>query len=755
MVLFDNLLNSFRRFQAFTVNRMTTSVIEKDDLAFWRVRVLFAVLFTALIFCTFAIAAAILLVMKEQLWGLAIFDVLGYLVCIFLLFSKRLSYEIRASVTLLMFYIVGLVVISYVGPFSGGPLWLFTFAVLVGVLLGSRSAIVAIALNGAALTIFALLFWRGQFGETFQFGITSQGIISAGANFLVLNVIAAMSVSALVKGLVSSHKKEHFLSKSLEQERIQLIEAKKRLEFEVDERKRAEKSLRKGEQKYRSLYNSIRDAILVADTERRIIDCNPAFSALFGYALEEIKGQETLTVYASEEEFKRLGETLKSNIDNPNFLFNVQYRKKSGEVFPGETNVFYLKDDKGAIIGFIGLIRDLTERKVGEENQRNLRDQLYRAQKMEAMGLLAGGVAHDLNNILSGVVSYPELLLMDLPEDSPLKKPIKNIQESGIRAADVVADLLTIARGVATGKEALNFNTIVREYLTSAEFKKLEKAHAFVDFKAQLDSELLNMNGSSIHMKKLLMNLVINATEAIERSGTVTISTRNRYLDEPIRGYENVRQGEYAVLSVSDDGSGISTEDIERIFEPFYTKKVMGRSGTGLGLAVVWNTVQDHNGYINVKSNEKGTLFELYFPVTREEIAEAEEPVDLKDYLGHGEKILVVDDEERQREIACGMLIKLGYNPEAVSSGEEAIAYVKEHPVDLIVLDMIMPKGINGRETYQEIIQVRPGQKAIIASGFAKTREVDAAQDLGAGKYIKKPYMLEKMGLAIRHELEK
>jgi CheY-like chemotaxis protein len=251
------------------------------------------------------------------------------------------------------------------------------------------------------------------------------------------------------------------------------------------------------------------------------------------------------------------------------------------------------------------------------------------------------------------------------------------------------------------------------------------------------------------------MNLVANASEAIEGSGTVTISTANRYLDEPLKGYEDVRIGEYAVLSVSDDGSGISAEDLERIFEPFYTKKVMGRMGTGLGLAVVWNTVQDLKGYINVKSSEKGTVFELFFPVTREEVTGIEEEVPLEDYLGHGEKILVVDDEERQREIASGILTRLGYNAEAVSSGEDAIEYVKANPVDLILLDMVMPKGINGRKTYEEIIKIRPGQKAIIASGYAKTKEVDMAQKLGAGKYIKKPYTLAKVGLAVKEELEK
>jgi CheY-like chemotaxis protein len=181
----------------------------------------------------------------------------------------------------------------------------------------------------------------------------------------------------------------------------------------------------------------------------------------------------------------------------------------------------------------------------------------------------------------------------------------------------------------------------------------------------------------------------------------------------------------------------------------------MGRSGTGLGLAVVWNSMQDHKGYINVKTSEKGTVFELYFPTTREQVAAEAEEVPLDDYLGHGEKILVVDDEERQREIAGGILTRLGYTAETVSSGEEAIEYIKENAVDLIVLDMVMPKGINGRETYQQINKIRPGQKAVIASGYAKTKEVDMAQELGAGKYIRKPYTLEKIGVAVKKELEK
>ena len=273
------------------------------------------------------------------------------------------------------------------------------------------------------------------------------------------------------------------------------------------------------------------------------------------------------------------------------------------------------------------IINDITGRLQAEEDKKKLEAQLNRAQKMEAMGFMAGVVAHDLNNILSGIVSYPELLLMDLPEGSPLRKPIKTIQESGMRAAEVVSDLLTVARGVATGREVLNLNTIVAEYFESPEYQELEKTHSSVNLNTELDPDLLNMSGSPIHIKKTLMNLVTNASEAIEGGGTITISTLNRYLDEPLKGYEKIRTGEYVMCTVSDDGSGISPGDLERIFEPFYTKKVMGRSGTGLGLAVVWNTVQDHNGYIDIKSSEKGTVFELYFPVTREEIAAEKEEV--------------------------------------------------------------------------------------------------------------------------------
>ncbi len=240
------------------------------------------------------------------------------------------------------------------------------------------------------------------------------------------------------------------------------------------------------------------------------------------------------------------------------------------------------------------------------------------------------------------------------------------------------------------------------------------------------------------------------------KGGIVTIKTANQYLDKSIHGHDEIKEGDYVVLSVSDMGEGIPAADLKRIFEPFYTKKVMGRSGTGLGLAVVWGTVKDHNGYINVESEEgKGSTFTLYFPVTREDITAEAAAISMSEYMGKGESILIVDDVKGQRYLAATMLQKLNYIVSSVSSGEEAIAYLKEHKIDLIVLDMIMDPGMDGLDTYRNILEIHPRQKAIIVSGFSESDRVITAQSLGAGAYVRKPYVIEKLGLAVMKELDR
>ena len=402
------------------------------------------------------------------------------------------------------------------------------------------------------------------------------------------------------------------------------------------------------------------------------------------------------------------------------------------------------------------LKREIAERKRAERERRYLEMQLRKSQKMEAIGTLAGGVAHDLNNILSGLVSYPELLLLDLPKDSPLRGPIQTIKKSGEKAGAVVQDLLTLARRGVSVTEVVNLNRLIDQYLDSPEHQKMLEYHPKVKVESHLETNLMNIIGSPFHLSKTIMNLVANAAEAMPGGGNIIVTTGNQYVDQSKKVFDTIDEGDYVTLTVADTGVGISADDIERIFEPFYTKKAMGRSGTGLGMAVVWGTVKDHSGYIDVKSKVyEGSTFTLYFPLTRKELAADIPDLPIENFRGRGESILIVDDIKEQREIATRMLVKLGYTVNSVSSGEEAVKYVKENSANLLVLDMIMAPGIDGLDTYRKILEFKPGQKAILASGYSKSERVREAMKLGAGAYVKKPYLIEKIGLAIRTELDR
>ena len=402
------------------------------------------------------------------------------------------------------------------------------------------------------------------------------------------------------------------------------------------------------------------------------------------------------------------------------------------------------------------LQNEITVRKHAEEKIRENEEQLRKAQKMEAIGTLAGGVAHDLNNVLSGLISYPELILMDLPANSPLKSSLLAIKKSGERAANIVQDMLTLARRGVAVSEVVDLNDIITDYLQSPEYERLRQTHPDLTLESSLEPDLLSIAGSPVHLSKTVMNLVSNAAEALIDGGTITISSENRYIDKPISGYDDIEEGDYVTLTVSDTGIGIAAKDIESIFEPFYTKKAMGRSGTGLGMAVVWGTVKDHKGYIDVQSTEgQGTRFFIYLPACRQPSPRKESRPSIEDYRGRAEFLLIVDDIKEQRDIASGILTKLGYRVESVSSGEEAVDYLKTRTADLLILDMIMDPGIDGLEAYRRILEIHPAQKAIIASGYSESERVKEAQRLGAGAYVKKPYLMEKMAVAVRKELDR
>lgn len=411
-------------------------------------------------------------------------------------------------------------------------------------------------------------------------------------------------------------------------------------------------------------------------------------------------------------------------------------------------------------------LEGLVARRTQELNRTNMRlrqavkereqfeSQLIRAQKMEAVGTLAAGVAHDLNNILSGIVSYPDLLLMTLEADSPLRNPLSTIQQSGKKAAAIVQDMLTLARCGVITRNAVDLKKIIADCLNSPECRKMLSYHPHIRIATEIQSELGFIIGSEVHLAKTLINLLSNAAEAMPAAGTITIASSRVYLDQPVGNYDHVVQGDYVALSVADTGIGIAQEDLQHIFEPFFTKKKMGRSGTGLGMAVVWGTVKDHQGYIQVHSQVNvGTTFTLYFPSAEplEAPAAVQDPKEMP--LGRGQHILVVDDIPEQREIVAQMLKKLGYHADTVGSGEEAVAYLDSRPADLVILDMIMEPGIDGLETYQRIIGRHPHQKAIIASGYAENDRIHKARLLGSGAFLQKPYSLHDIAEAVSKEL--
>lgn len=729
-------------------------------IGYWRERILFGLLGTGVVLAFFALLPLVLLGCFEKHWGLLIVDVLMFFGALGLIFIRPLNYRIRAAAALMITYVLGVLIIAKFGFVSGGPAWLFSFAVIAGLLLGLRAAKFALILNAATIIALVLIV-RGLNGDLLAPFASTLRVWAAFGSFILLNGATAVSAAYLVRGLEASATENQRTASELKREHAKLSEAQERLQEEINERIRFGEDLRKSEQKYRLLAENINDVIWMTDLDLNFQYISPAIEKLQGWNVEEAMkfGVEDLLPPESREiafnaviEQMALGE--QTGDFNRSVTLELELNRKDGGLVWVETTASFMLDDGGRPFGVLGVNRDITERKKAILEREHLQQQLERSKKMEAIGTLAGGVAHDLNNVLSGVVGYPDILLMSLPEDSQLRKPIEIMQESGKKAAAIVEDLLTLTRRGVISEEVVNLNDIIGEYLISPEFEKLKSFHPAMDVELQLDSGLSNIRGSAFHLTKALMNLVSNSAEAMPSGGKVVIHTENTSLDGPIPGYDQIRKGNYALLKVSDTGIGIAASEINRIFEPFYTKKKMGRSGTGLGMAVVWGAVQDHKGYIQVESTEgKGSIFTLFFPISRKSKKREDSEFCLEDYAGSGQTILLVDDVKEQRKIGSEMLSQLGYRVVSVGSGEEAIAYLKSNAVDLLILDMIMQPGMDGLDTYKQIKAIHPGQKAIISSGYSETARVKAAQNLGVGKYIKKPYTLKQIGMAVKEEL--
>lgn len=524
---------------------------------------------------------------------------------------------------------------------------------------------------------------------------------------------------------------------------------------DLAELKRAQKGEQRIESFYRQLFEQSSSGVAVYEPidngENFIIkDINRAGETLEGISRDRLIGQKITEIFHNAEKeqllmlFKNVLETGEPTFQPTTLYKNDQLKRwRENRVYPLPSGEIVLLYD------------DITTQKQTESKNQAMELRLQRAQKMEAIGLMAGGIAHDLNNTLSAIIGYPDLLMLQLPEDSQLRKPLIAIKDAGERASAVVADLLTVAKGIASPQQETDINALVQDFFTSNEMAKLQAEYTNIRFEQYLAGDLPHIFCSSIHIMKCIHHLALNAVDSIEQSGKVIFATRTQVPDKAIITKFGLQPVPHSVLSITDTGSGISAEDLEHIFEPFYTKRSMGRiSGTGLGLSVVWNTMEEHRGAVVIETAAKKNSFDLYFPtVPQKSLRQKNKELELTNLRGNGEKILVVDDEPQQRDLAKKILEHYGYSVECQPCGEDAINYLKNNSVDLIILDMIMTPGISGRQTYEQVIHMHPNQKAIIASGFSESEDIRETLRMGAGEFLKKPYSIKELASCVKNEL--
>jgi PAS domain S-box-containing protein len=525
------------------------------------------------------------------------------------------------------------------------------------------------------------------------------------------------------------------------------------LETERNQIRRIMDNLQESEEKYRLLTENSLTLVFVLHNDQ-FVYANSAAASFFQIAGMELQGKDLYSLF-TEEQASLLRNRLELLLQNYSTVehFELQYHTPSGEQTWLEIQAALIPFRKTSSI--LVHAQNISLRKEMEFEQEIWRRKVSRSEQMEMLGTLAGGVAHDLNNILGGIVSYPEFLLQTMDPMDPLYSPLQTIHKSGTKAAAIVQDLLTLTRRGVLVTEVILLQDIVDEYLSSPEFSNLCSFFPNIRLVTHFSPDILPIVGSPHHIAKSLMNLVTNAAESMPHGGEILISIQNKYIESPIAGFEDMIPGQYVTLMVKDDGEGISSEDFDKIFEPFYTKKVMGRSGTGLGMSVVWGTVKDHNGAVDIFSRKgTGTSITLYFPASMKTHELKQEKEQMLLVSGNGERILVVDDVEEQRDLAASILKSLGYRVESVDSGESAVSKIKESEYDLVLLDMIMDPGMDGLTTYRKILQYKPSQKAIIISGFSETERVRNTMALGAGLYLKKPYEVKELAAAVQNELQ-
>jgi len=523
--------------------------------------------------------------------------------------------------------------------------------------------------------------------------------------------------------------------------------------LDITERKCAEEAQRESERQNRELYENLRDGSAEVDVQGRIIRCNNRFLNMLGYTFEELSRltYEDITPFRwHAPEIETLQKQV--NVRGYSDLYEKEYIKKDGTIFPVEIQTYLVKDNKGSIAGYWAFVRDITERKMAEADKVKLEEQYRQAQKMEAIGQLAGGVAHDFNNMLNIILGYSQMALMKIEPSWPLYKDINEIMNASRRSANLVRQLLAFARKQTIAPKSLDLNNTVAGMLNM--LRKLIGED--IDLLWMPAANMWPVKMDPAQVDQILANLVVNARDSISGVGKITIETGKAEFDEAYCAQHNYFiPGYYAMLAVSDNGCGMGKDTLEKIFEPFFTTKEIGK-GTGMGLATVYGIIKQNNGFINVHSEQgKGTTFKIYLPRFEEEGAIDKSSALAKPLTGT-EIVLLVEDEEALLKMGKMMLEELGYTVIAAGSPNEAIKLVKQYAGDihLVVTDVIMPE-MSGRDLQKRLNALRPDMKYLFMSGH--TADVIAHQgilDEGVN-FLQKPFSMNDLAAKVREVMEK
>ncbi len=487
-------------------------------------------------------------------------------------------------------------------------------------------------------------------------------------------------------------------------------------------------------------------SVSITDTNGNITYVNERLCKITGYSKQELIGKNHRILNSSEQDTTYWQEMYRTIANGQVWSDVIRNTKKDGTFYWVDATIMSLmgKDNKSR--GYISIRTDITERKLTEEA-------LRRAQKMEAFGQLTGGIAHDFNNILNVILGNVDLLKMVVPDDEKIQKRISNIQKSTKRAADLTRQLLDFSRSQASNVAPVNIALLI---------EKMDEmiAHSLtpqIEIEWRLAKDLWLVEISSGDFEDALLNVIINARDAMSGSGQLIIETKNVYLDNNYCGINaDVTPGDYVQLIISDNGEGMSSDQQQKIFEPFYTTKEQGK-GTGLGLAMVFGFMQRSKGHVYVDSKiGLGTIFNLYLPRTKASASVIDVPRELlNETLPRGKEIiLLVDDETDLRELSEEMLVDLGYKVLTAGSGLQAMALLTEEArIDLLISDVIMPGGINGYELAEHATNNNPALKVLLISGYTENIATSESQKKFSYNLLPKPYNQADLAQKVRTEL--